>query len=103
MQIRLECLSKPDSRQMVVTLFPVQKTVMYIPGRKTQLHNSFKAKRDKNNHFQYIKCHNAPVHSAIFHPCPDVVSPSIIMGIISSDENGQINVFTKSRPSVTSS
>ena len=22
---------------------------------KTQLHNSFKAKRDKNNHFQYIK------------------------------------------------
>jgi len=70
---------------------------------KTQLHNSFKAKRDKNNHFQYIKCHNAPVHSAIFHPCPDVVSPSIIMGIISSDENGHINVFTKSRPSVTSS
>ena len=25
---------------------------------KTQLHNSFKAKRDKNNHFQYIKVLN---------------------------------------------
>lgn len=64
---------------------------------KEQLKSSLKNKRDKNDHFQYIKCHNSAVHSVQFFPRPSLFSSSCSLGLVSTDDEGRIVVFTKSR------
>jgi len=64
---------------------------------KEQLKSSLKNKRDKNDFYQYIKCHSTPVHAVQFVPRPSLIGASCTLGLVSSSERGQVCVFTKSR------